>query len=79
MQVVCILLMLLIGTLKFIILEKYMHCIRITGGEMSTHVCMYVHIAACIQVLYTGMYKPRHMPLVSSSEEIHCSGLYVNM
>lgn len=46
---------------------------------MSTRARMYVHIIVCIQVLFTDVYKPIHMPLVGTNAEIHCSDLYVSM
>lgn len=79
MQMVCILLMLIISTFKFSVLEKHMHHIRITGGEMSTPVCMYVQTVACVQVLFTDVYKSIYTPLVGANAEIHCSDLYVSI
>lgn len=43
---------------------------------MSICVRMYVHIVACVQVLFSDVYKPVHMPLVGTNAETHCSDLY---
>lgn len=79
MQMVCTLLMRIISTLQFTVLEKRVHCIRITGGEMRTCVGTYVNIVACVQLLFTYVYKTRCVPLIGTNAEIHCSVLYVSV